>query len=116
MVESCIYVCTVLYCIFRLSCCPFSSWLLGGPIASVPFSTHITEGREDTIYILTHCGLYIVCMQVQPVPVRVIVRLPYNRPEDPPSDPAPVSLRQNSNSNRKANPYLFILLGFMGPR
>ena len=60
------------------------------------WATRTTEGTH--IYILTHCGLYIVCMQVQPVPVRVIVRLPYNRPEDSPSDSAPVSLRQNSES------------------
>jgi hypothetical protein len=51
-------------------------------------STWLTHNRGTT-YILTHCGFYIVCMQVQPV--RVIVRLPYNRPEQPPPDPAPVS-------------------------
>jgi len=36
---------------------------------------------------------YIACMQAQPV--RVIVRLPYNRPEHRQSDPVPVSPPDN---------------------
>jgi hypothetical protein len=40
----------------------------------------------------------IACMQAQPV--RVIVRLPYNRPEDRQSDPVPVSPPDNQLYNQ----------------
>jgi hypothetical protein len=52
---------------------------------------------------------YIACMQEQPV--RVIVRLPYNRPEHRQSDPVPVSPPDNQRSNQ--GPMYVLSLGVM---